>query len=140
MGDTIVALSATPDDPTTAVLTNGEAHAPTATYALVERAVQLARAQGGRVHVGAVVTSPLFYDPRPGLMQRWRERGHLGVEMEVSVLYTLAAIHRREAAALCTVSDLIGDSGDSERISDEELKRGVDQMMRIACEVATSDS
>jgi len=138
MGDTIVAVSATPDDPTTGVLTGGEPHAPTGTFDLVALAVSLARAQGARVHVGPIVTSALFYDPRPGMMQRWRERGHLGVEMEVSVLYTLAAIHQREAVAMCTVSDMIGDDSSSERISDEELKAGVDQMMRIACEVAVS--
>ncbi len=138
MGDTLVALSATPDDLTTSVLTNGEPHAPTATYELVERSVQLIREEGATVHVGAVVTSGLFYDPRKGIMQRWRERGHLGVEMEVSALYTLAAIHHIEAVALLTVSDLIGDDNSSERITDEELRVGIDQMMRVACRVAVS--
>ena len=137
MGDTIVALSATPDDPLTAQLTGGEVHAPTATFELVEVAVQLAREQGIRVHVGAVVTSALFYDTRPGIMQRWRDRGHLAVEMEVSILYTLAAIEHKEAVAVMTVSDLIGDTG-TERISDAELRAGVDQMMRVACRVAVS--
>ncbi len=138
MGDTIIAVSATPDDPTTALLTNGEPHAPTGSFGLVSLAAHLASEQGARVHVGPVVTSALFYDQRPGKMQRWRERGHLGVEMEVSVLYTLAAIHQREAVGLMTVSDLIDDDGSAERISDEELKAGVDQMMRIACHVAVS--
>ena len=138
MGDMLVALSATPDDQNTATLTMGEPHAPTATYELVERSVRLAREQGATVHVGPVVTSGLFYDPRPGIMQRWRERGHLGVEMEVAVLYTLAAIHGIEAVALMTVSDLLGDDGSSERISDEELRAGVDRMMRVACQVAIS--
>lgn len=136
MGDTIVAVSATPDDPTSALLTSGEAHAPTATYSLVAHAVELARGQGARVHVGAIVTSALFYDPRPGMTQRWRERGHLGVDMEVAVLYTMAAIHQREAVALLTVSDLMDDDGTSERIGDEQLKSGVEQMVRIACLVA----
>ena len=138
MGDTVVAVSSTPDDPTTAILTNGEPHSPTGTFDLVALATSMARAQGARVHVGPIVTSSLFYDPRPGMMQRWRERGHLAVEMEVAVLYTLAAIHGREAVAMCTISDLIGDDNTSERISDDELKAGVDQMMRIACEVAVS--
>ena len=71
-------------------------------------------------------------------MQRWRERGHLGVEMEVAVLYTLAAMHQIESVALMTVSDLIDDDGTSERITDEELRAGVDQMMHVACQVAIS--
>ena len=37
-----------------------------------------------------------------------------------------------------TVSDLLDESGDSARISDEELKQGVDKMMQIACQVAVS--
>ncbi len=44
-----------------------------------------------------------------------------------------------EALALMTVSDMIGeDEGDAVRISDEDMKRGVDQMMEIGCRVATS--
>ncbi len=138
MGDTIVALSATPDDPTVARLTDGEAHAPTAGFALVEAAVRLARDAGATVHVGALVTSALFYDDRPGIMARWKQRGHLGVEMEVATLYTLAALHGIEAVALTTVSDLIGDDGHSERISDDELRAGVDRMMDVACAVAVT--
>lgn len=140
MGDTLVAVSATPDDLTVSTLTQQEPHAPTATYGLVERTAQLARESGARVHVGPVVTSGLFYDPRDGMMQRWRERGHLGVEMEVAVLYTLAAIHGIESVALMTVSDLIDDAGSSERISDEELRAGIDRMMQVACQVAVSPS
>jgi 5'-methylthioadenosine phosphorylase/purine-nucleoside phosphorylase len=38
-----------------------------------------------------------------------------------------------------TVSDLVGVTEDDRaRISDDELKRGVDAMMRIACHVAVS--
>ncbi|MCU1395268.1 MAG: deoD [Ilumatobacteraceae bacterium] len=138
MGDTLVAITATPDDATVATLLQGEQHAPTATYELAELAIRLAREQGARVHAGPVVTSSLFYDTRPGIMQRWRERGHLGVEMEVAVLYTIAALRQIESVAMMTVSDIIADEENSERISDEELRAGVDQMMRIACEVAVS--
>ena len=90
------------------------------------------------MHVGSVVSSGLFYDPRPGVLQRFAARGHLAVEMEVAVLYTLAAIHGIEAVGLVTVSDLIGSDGASERISDDELRQGVDRMMQVACAVADS--
>jgi len=44
-----------------------------------------------------------------------------------------------QALAMMTVSDVIDpDAGNVERISDEDLKKGVDQMMRIACQVAVS--
>jgi len=36
------------------------------------------------------------------------------------------------------VSDVLGDDGSAVRIDDDELRRGVDDMMRIACAVAVS--
>jgi 5'-methylthioadenosine phosphorylase/purine-nucleoside phosphorylase len=137
MADTVIAMSATPDDPIIGHLTDGEPHAPTATYSLVEHAVTLARERGATVHVGSIVSAALFYDPRPGIMQRWKDRGHLAVEMEAAVLYTLGAINKIETLCIVTISDLIAaEAGTAERISDEELKTGVDRMMEVACDVA----
>ena len=136
MADTVVAISATPDDQIVSQLVGGDAHAPTATYSLVERAVQLARAKGARVHVGPIVSSAIFYDPREGIMQRWKDRGHLAVEMEAAVLYTLGAMHKIETLCIATISDLIASETQAERISDAELKIGVDRMMEVACELA----
>lgn len=139
MGDTVVAVSATSDDPMIGILTHGDPHAPTADWRLVELAARTARDKGATVHVGPVVSSAVFYDTRPGIMKRWKDRGHLGVEMEAATLYTLAAIHHFEALTLATISDLISEGGETERISDEELQRGVDRMMNVACEVAIAD-
>ena len=139
MADTVVAISATSDDQIVRQLCGGDDHAPTATYALVEKAVAAARAKGARVHVGPIVSSALFYDPRDGIMRRWKDRGHLAVEMEAAVLYTLGAIHHIETLTIATISDLIASEKEAERISDAELKQGVDRMMEVACEVATSD-
>jgi DeoD family purine-nucleoside phosphorylase len=107
MGDTVIAVSATCDDPMIGILLNGEAHAPTATYSLVERSVELARAKGITPHVGPIVTSAVFYDNRPGIMKRWKDRGHLGVEMEAGILYTLGATLGFEALCMVTISDMI---------------------------------
>jgi 5'-methylthioadenosine phosphorylase/purine-nucleoside phosphorylase len=137
MGDTIVAISATPDDPMTAMLTGGEAHAPTATWELVERSVAAARDAGVPVHVGPIVSSAVFYDPRPGMFEKWSTRGHLGVEMEASILYTLGALNGVETLCICAVSDLLVGE-DRERIGDDDLRRAVDAMMRVACAVAVS--
>jgi 5'-methylthioadenosine phosphorylase/purine-nucleoside phosphorylase len=138
MADTVVAVSATPEDRTVFTYTNGEPHAPTATWTLVEDAVRLARERGATVHVGPIVSSAVFYDPDPGRFSRWRERGHLGVEMEAAILYTIAAIRGVEALTILTVSDVI-EGEEPTRISDEELKRGVDEMMALACRVAVSE-
>ena len=137
MGDTVVGLSASADDATPLRYAGMAGYAPAATYALVEAAVRASRAAGATVHVGPIVSSGIFYDPDETNVARWRRLGHLGVEMEAAMLYTIAAVKGVEALAMMTVSDLLGD-GTSERISDDDLRRGVDDMMRIACAVGTS--
>ena len=124
MGDTLIAVSATPDDPTVGTLTQGEPHAPTATYSLIELSAQLARAQGATVYVGPVVTSGLFYDPRPGIMQRWRERGHLGVEMEVEEGETVLITKNGR-----TVAELRPRAPD--RRDDPEWRAAYDEMIEL---------
>ena len=138
MGDTVVAVSATADDATPLRYAQMDGFAPTATFELAETAAVLARDAGATVHVGPIVTSGLFYDPDPTTFGRWKRLGHVGVEMEAAMLYTIAAVKGIEALAVMTVSDMLGESGESVRISDEELRRGVDDMMRLACRVAVA--
>ena len=139
MGDTVIGVSASTDDQTPLRYAAMEGYAPTATFSLVETAARLSReGTTGGVHVGPVVTSGLFYDPDPSTFARWKRLGHLGVEMEAAMMYTVAAVKNIESLAIMTVSDLLGESGDTVRISDEELKAGVDRMMRISCAVAVS--
>jgi 5'-methylthioadenosine phosphorylase/purine-nucleoside phosphorylase len=138
MADTIVAVSATPSDHTALTYTGGEPHAPTADWRLVEAAVGVARAQGARVHVGPIVSSDVFYDPDHDRPRRWRERGHLGIEMEAAVLYTIAALRQVAALTVLTVSDLVTEHATT-RISDSDLKLGVDRMMELAARVAVAD-
>lgn len=139
LGDTVIGVSASCDDQTPLRYADLAGYAPSATFTLAETAARLSReGTGGAVHVGPIVTSGIFYDPDPGTFARWKRLGHLGVEMEAAMMYTIAAVKRVEALAIMTVSDLLGDSGDTVRISDAELKAGVDQKMRISCAVAVS--
>jgi 5'-methylthioadenosine phosphorylase/purine-nucleoside phosphorylase len=138
MGDTVLAVSATAEDPTPLRYAQMASYAPACTFELAETAARLSREQGATVHVGPVVTSAIFYDPDKSTFARWKRVGHIGVEMEAAMMYTIAAVHGIEALAMMTVSDLLYESGETVRISDEELKRGVDDMMRLACEVAVS--
>ena len=54
------------------------------------------------------------------------------------MLYTVAAVRRIEALAIMTVSDVFAGDEPPVRISDDDLKDGVDKMMEIACRVAVS--
>ncbi len=135
MGELVVATCATPADHTTLTYTGGEMHAPAADFDLVWSAVNHARAVNRQIRVGGIVSSDVFYQPDPTLAHRWSARGILAVEMEAAVLFTLGALKRFRAAALCTVSDIVVD-GEFVRISDEDLKKAVDEMTEIALEVA----
>ena len=137
MGDTVIAVSATATDETPLQYAQLASYAPACTFELAETAARLSREQGTTVHLGPVVTSGLFYEPDKSSIARFKRVGHIAVEMEVAMLYTIAAVHGVEALGIMTVSDLLSESG-SKRISDEELKQGVDAMMRLACEVAVS--
>jgi DeoD family purine-nucleoside phosphorylase len=137
MGDTVIASSASADDTTPLRYADMTGFAPTATWQLVAAATQLAHeATTAPVHVGPIVTSGMFYDPDPGSFARWKRLGHLAVEMEAAMLYTIAAVKRVEALAIMTVSDVLGDDGASVRITDEALQQGVDAMMQLSCRVA----
>lgn len=137
LADTVIAMAATCEDTTPLRYADCPGWAATATYALVEEAVRIGRDVGSTFHVGTVVTSSLFYDPDLTNVPRWTRLGHLGLEMEAGMLYTLAAVHRVQALAMMTVSDIVGATEDErERITDEQLRQGVDDMLRIACRVA----
>lgn len=139
MGDTVIGISASADDQTPIRYAQMPGYAPSATFTLAETAAQLSRESGaGAVHTGPIVTSGIFYDPDPDTFGRWKRLGHLGVEMEAAMMYTIAAVKGIESLAMMTVSDILSDDGSTVRISDEDLKTGVDQMMQIGCRVAVS--
>jgi purine-nucleoside phosphorylase len=138
MGELVIATAATPSDRTAINYTGGEMHAPSADFDLVWSAVNHARAVNRAIRVGGIVSSDVFYQPDTGLAQRWSDRGILAVEMEAAVLFTLGALRNFKAAAMCTVSDIVVD-GEFVRITDEDLRKAVDEMTEIALEVAIDD-
>jgi purine-nucleoside phosphorylase len=75
----------------------------------------------------------LFYDPEENPQGLWHSLGVLAVEMEASVIFTLAAMRGARAGCLLTVSDAIG-SDRVERIEDSVLKCAVDEMVALALE------
>ncbi len=137
MADTVIGLSASSDDTTPLRYADMVGYAAAATFSLVESAARASRESGATVHVGPIVTSSMFYDPDTTNVPRWKRLGHLAIEMEAAMLYTVAAVKGVEALAMMTVSDLVGE-GTSERISEADLRRGVDDMTRLACRVAVS--
>ncbi len=136
MGDLVVALSATPADATASHYVGNEPHAPTADFGLVHDAVHHAKHLGKPVRVGPIVSSDIFYNPAHDQARRWSERGILAVEMEAAVLFTLGALRRIQTATLLIVSDVVVE-GEFLRISDEDMRKAVDEMTELALHTVT---
>jgi DeoD family purine-nucleoside phosphorylase len=137
IGDLIVAMSAVPADATPTHLIGGEPHAPTASWSLVHDAVHHAKDLNKPVRVGPIVSSDVFYNPDDGQYGRWRDRGILAVEMEAAMLFTVGALKGIETGCLLVVSDVVVE-GEFKRISDDEMRRAVDEMTELALVVLTS--
>jgi DeoD family purine-nucleoside phosphorylase len=137
IGDLLIALSATAADATASHYVGNEPHAPTADFGLVHEAVHQAKHLGKAVRVGPIVSSDVFYQPDPDQVRRWSERGVLAVEMEAAVLFTLGALRKIQAGCMLIVSDVIVE-GEFIRISDEDMRKAVDQMTELALSTVTA--
>ncbi len=138
IGDLIVAISAVPADSTATHLIGGEPHAPTADWELIHGAVHNAKELGKKVRVGPIVSSDVFYNPDSGQYGRWSDRGVLAVEMEAAMLFTVGALKKIQTGCLLIVSDVVVE-GEFVRISDEDMKRAVDQMTELALATVTDE-
>ncbi len=130
--DVIIAMTASTDSNINRRATNGLDFAPSANFELLEKAVSKARELGIPHHVGGVASGDLFYDETDSLEQ-WKKLGILGLEMETSQLYTLAARFRRRALSIVTVSDLMYGPESS---SSEERESGFRNMVQLALAAA----
>ena len=109
------------------------AFAPTASFALLEKAVSAAGRKGFPIRVGNVLSSDLFYGDDEESLLKWKRMGVLAVEMEAAALYMNAARAGKRALAICTVSDQLVRQ---EFTTSEERQTGFTQMMQLALETA----
>lgn len=113
--------------------------APIASYKLLRAAADIAEKEGLSYHVGNVVSSDVFYGDTEGLdaaeapSARWAKMGVMAVEMEAAALYMNASRSKKNALAVCTVSDSIvtGEATDA-----EERQTAFTDMIHLALEVA----
>jgi purine-nucleoside phosphorylase len=131
--DVVIASGACTDSSMNRIRFDGLDYAPVADFGLLRAADDAARRRDVPARVGLILSSDSFYHPRPELTRRMVEYGVLGVEMEASALYTLAAQHRRKALAICTVSDHIVTG---EATSAKEREQTFAPMVEIALTAA----
>ena len=137
MRDVIIASGACTDSSMNRIAFHGLDYAPVADFGLLRGAVEAAEARegGSPFHVGLIFSSDSFYAARPELLGEMVKYGVLGVEMEASGLYTLAAKHGRKALAICTVSDHIVTG---EETTSQEREQTFGEMVEIALTAALS--
>jgi purine-nucleoside phosphorylase len=129
--DLVIAVGACTDSSMNEIAFEGLHYAPVADFALLRDAA----AAAPEAHVGLIFSSDSFYPARPELLGEMVKYGVLGVEMEASALYTLAAKHGRRALAICTVSDHIVTG---EETTAQEREQTFGDMIRIALPAATA--
>lgn len=107
--------------------------APIADFALLEKAVNIARSQGICVKVGNILSSDIFYNDDGDVNAKWKRMGVLAVEMEAAALYMNAARAGKKALCMLTISDHLFKG---ESLSAEERQTGFHKMMEIALELS----
>ncbi|GGC81357.1 purine nucleoside phosphorylase DeoD-type [Thalassobacillus devorans] len=132
--DVILASTSSTDSQMNRMVFGGIDYAPTADFALLKNAYDTGEEKGLKLRVGNVFTSDSFYrDNAMDLFNQLADYNVLGVEMETTALYTLAAKYNRQALSVLTVSDHILTG---EETSAEERQTTFNDMIEVALEAA----
>ena len=107
--------------------------APIASYTMMKTAIESAEAVGARYHVGNILSSDTFYSDDANANAGWMKMGVLAVEMEAAGLYMTAARLKKNALAICTISDSLITG---EALPPLERQNTFTQMMEIALRTA----
>ena len=107
--------------------------APIASYTMMRTAIESAEAVGARYHVGNILSSDTFYSDDENANAGWMKMGVLAVEMEAAGLYMTAARLKKNALAICTISDSLITG---EALPPLERQNTFTQMMEIALRTA----
>ncbi len=131
--DTVIALGASTDSNMNRDRFGDIHFAPTASFALLEKAYQLTLKQNMKAVVANVFTSDKFYDDSI----EWKKKvlssyGVAVIDMETCELYSLAAKFGVDALTLMTVSDSLITG---ERCTIEERQTSFGDMVKIALEI-----
>lgn len=107
--------------------------APIASFELLEKAVNAARALNVNTVVGNVLSSDVFYSDDKEVNDKWKKMGILCVEMEAAALYMNAARLGKKALCILTISDHLYTG---EELTAQERQVSFREMMEVALEIA----
>lgn len=107
--------------------------APTASFELLEKAVNIANEKNIEFKAGNVLSSDVFYGDNKDSWKKWQKMGALCVEMEAAGLFLNAMRAGVNAFAILTISDSLVTG---EATTAEEREKSFTQMMEIALNLA----
>ena len=105
--DIILAMSSCSESSFNQKTFKGMDFAPSANFDLLMQIYTLGKMNNSAIHVGSVLSADSFYNADPEEWKLWASHGVLGVEMETSALYTIAARKQCRALSILTVSDCL---------------------------------
>jgi purine-nucleoside phosphorylase len=108
---------------------------PIGSFSLLKAAYDRGIAKGLKLHVGNIFCSDSFYRDDKAIVQKLMDHGVLGVEMETTALYTLAAKYGVNALTILTVSDHLLTG---EETTSAERQSTFNDMMEVALETVIS--
>ncbi len=129
--DIVIASGASTDSNANRLRFGGFDFAAIADFGLTRALVEVAEEREVTVRVGNILSSDQFYHPRPEVFELARRMGLLATEMEAAGLYAVAAEHGARAAAILTVSDVLGSD---EKMTAADRETSLDEMITIALE------
>ena len=132
--DVILAEGASTDSQTNKLVFGGADFAAIANFELLLKAYNVVKEKKMNVHVGNVLSSDIFYSDDPNFWKIWAKYGILGIDMEATALYSIAAKYGVNALTILTVSDQINRG---EAASSEERQTGFSKMIEIALETVS---
>lgn len=133
--DVILAQACCTDSSMNRHIFGGYDFSPVASFPLLKAAYDRGVEKGLNLHVGNVFSSDSFYRDDKTVTGLLMQYGVLGVEMETSALYTLAAKFGVNALTILTVSDHLLTG---EETTSEERQSTFNEMMEVALDAAIS--
>ncbi|WP_059052417.1 purine-nucleoside phosphorylase [Paenibacillus senegalimassiliensis] len=131
--DVILAQASCTDSSMNRHVFGGFDYSPIASFPLLKAAYERGVEKGLKLHVGNIFTSDMFYRDNTTITGLLMKYGVLGVEMETTALYTLAAKYGVQALTILTVSDHLLTG---EETTSEERQTTFNQMMEVALDTA----
>ena len=123
VGDIVAAMTSFTDSSVTDTIVSGFRFSPCCNYELLKNFLSVSP----KTHVGPICSNDYFYQPNPDWWKPLRDVGVLAVDMETTMLYTMAMRFGKSALTVNQVSDhLLGGKS----YSSEQRERGVIELVK----------